>query len=179
MTRSGKDLTLCKAFDTLSKITFSPLKRSAKAEPTPTGTGINRDEIMKINKHVILAVMFAITGCTTQNHTRYSQSRPPAATGRFPMGNGLFLYHPQGFAADVNHARVIDTDGYLYTFNTLDQTSPDPDSVDKWTDVTMAAEPISTKSKNRRSTLSSAGIPMPIKKPMKPAPYSGRKPGKE
>jgi hypothetical protein len=32
----------------------------------------------------------------------------------------------------VNHARVIDTDGYLYTFNTLDSTSWDPGSVDRW-----------------------------------------------
>ena len=49
----------------------------------------------------------------------------------------FFFYHPYELPSMVNHARVIDTDGYLYTFNTLDPTSRDSESVDKWTDVTF------------------------------------------
>jgi hypothetical protein len=70
----------------------------------------------------------------------------------------LFFITPYELPAEVLHARVIDTDGYLYTFNTLDQTAPDPDSVNKWTDVTFGGSVHFNKVKNRRSSSSSAGI---------------------
>ena len=93
---------------------------------------------MKINKHVILAVMFAITGCTTQKSYPLQSKQAASGDWTLPYGEWDFSFiTPKDLLADVNHARVIDTDGYLYTFNTLDQTSPDPGSVDKWTDVTF------------------------------------------
>ncbi|MBK4395389.1 DUF2931 family protein [Enterobacter cloacae] len=50
-----------------------------------------------------------------------------------PYGEWSFSFiTPKDLIAETTHARVIDTDGYLYTFNSLDQTSQSPDSTEKW-----------------------------------------------
>ena len=88
---------------------------------------------MKINKHVILAVMFAITGCTTQKSYPLQSKQAASGDWTLPYGEWSFTFvTPRDLLADINHARVIDTDGYLYTFNTLDPTSQSHESIDKW-----------------------------------------------
>ena len=93
---------------------------------------------MKIHNIVALALLLTTAACSPQK--KYPLQSKQAASGDWtlPYGEWDFSFiTPKDLLADVNHARVIDTDGYLYTFNTLDQTSPDPGSVDKWTDVTF------------------------------------------
>ncbi|TKV15749.1 DUF2931 family protein, partial [Citrobacter sp. wls615] len=61
-----------------------------------------------------------------------------AASGDWTLPYGKWNFSfitPYELPAEALHVRVIDTDGYLYTFNTLDPTSRDSESVDKWTDV--------------------------------------------
>ncbi|RAY71183.1 hypothetical protein DP185_08150 [Enterobacter hormaechei] len=88
---------------------------------------------MKIKDGLILAVLVALTGCATQK-TYPLQSRQ-AASGDWtlPYGEWSFSFvTPKDLMSDIRHVRIIDTDGYLYTFNTLDQTSQSPDSTEKW-----------------------------------------------
>ncbi|MBJ6387111.1 DUF2931 family protein [Enterobacter cloacae] len=88
---------------------------------------------MKIKDGLILAVLVALAGCATQK-TYPLQSRQ-AASGDWtlPYGEWSFSFiTPKDLIAETTHARVIDTDGYLYTFNSLDQTSQSPDSTEKW-----------------------------------------------
>jgi hypothetical protein len=112
-------------------ISFSRRRISSKAKPTRTGTGNNRDEDEKVDGFYTLL--------TASVHKKYPlQSKEAASADWMPYGEWSFSFiTPYELPAEVLHARVIDTDGYLYTFNTLDQTSPDPDSVNKWTDVTF------------------------------------------
>lgn len=93
---------------------------------------------MKLRNLFAVVLLLTTAGCGPQK-TYPLQSRQ-AASGDWtlPYGEWSFSFiTPKDLIAETTHARVIDTDGYLYTFNTLDQTSPDPDSVDKWTDVTF------------------------------------------
>ncbi|KZR31652.1 DUF2931 family protein [Enterobacter genomosp. S] len=93
---------------------------------------------MKLSNLFAVVLLLTTAGCGPQK-TYPLQSRQ-AASGDWtlPYGEWSFSFiTPKDLIAETTHARVIDTDGYLYTFNTLDQTSPDPDSVDKWTDVTF------------------------------------------
>ena len=88
---------------------------------------------MKIKDGLILAVLAALAGCATQK-TYPLQSRQ-AANGDWtlPYGEWSFSFvTPKDLMSDTRHVRIIDTDGYLYTFNTLDQTSQSPDSTEKW-----------------------------------------------
>ena len=91
-----------------------------------------------MRKLLILALLLAAAGCSPhQSHPLQSKQ---AASGDWtlPYGKWIFAFiTPYELPSMVNHARVIDTDGYLYTFNTLDPTSRDSESVDKWTDVTF------------------------------------------
>jgi hypothetical protein len=89
----------------------------------------------------------------------------------------LFFITPYELPAEVLHARVIDTDGYLYTFNTLDQTAPDPDSVNKWTDVTFGGSVHFNKVKKPPQFIVFCWDSYIDQKPTKPALYSGRKSG--
>ena len=93
---------------------------------------------MKISYALALALFLAAAGCSPhQSHPLQSKQ---AASGDWtlPYGKWIFAFiTPYELPSMVNHARVIDTDGYLYTFNTLDPTSRDSESVDKWTDVTF------------------------------------------
>ena len=89
-------------------------------------------------KLLILALLLAAAGCSPhQSHPLQSKQ---AASGDWTLPYGKWNFSfitPYELPSTVNHARVIDTDGYLYTFNTLDPTSRDSESVDKWTDVTF------------------------------------------
>lgn len=88
---------------------------------------------MKISYALALALFLAAAGCSPhQSHPLQSKQ---AASGDWtlPYAKWFFLFiTPRELPSMVNHARVIDTDGYLYTFNTLDPTSWDPGSVDRW-----------------------------------------------
>ena len=91
-----------------------------------------------MRKLLILALLLAAAGCSPhQSHPLQSKQ---AASGDWTLPYGKWNFSfitPYELPSTVNHARVIDTDGYLYTFNTLDPTSRDSESVDKWTDVTF------------------------------------------
>lgn len=93
---------------------------------------------MKISYALALALFLAAAGCSPhQSHPLQSKQ---AASGDWTLPYGKWNFSfitPYELPSTVNHARVIDTDGYLYTFNTLDPTSRDSESVDKWTDVTF------------------------------------------
>ena len=93
---------------------------------------------MKISYALALALLLAAVGCSPhQSHPLQSKQ---AASGDWTLPYGKWNFSfitPYELPSMVNHARVIDTDGYLYTFNTLDPTSRDSESVDKWTDVTF------------------------------------------
>ncbi|MBJ8868412.1 DUF2931 family protein [Citrobacter koseri] len=84
----------------------------------------------------ILAVLLALAGCS--HPQTYPLQSKQAASGDWtlPYGKGSFSFiTPWQLPAYVTQARVIDTDGYLYTFYTLDSTSRDPVSIDKWGDI--------------------------------------------
>ena len=93
---------------------------------------------MKISYALALVLLLAAAGCSPhQSHPLQSKQ---AASGDWTLPYGKWNFSfitPYELPSMVNHARVIDTDGYLYTFNTLDPTSRDSESVDKWTDVTF------------------------------------------
>lgn len=85
-----------------------------------------------------LLLLVAITACSSQKTHPLQSKEAASGDWTLPYGEWSFSFiTPYELPAEALHARVIDTDGYLYTFNTLDQTSPDPDSVNKWTDVTF------------------------------------------
>ncbi|NLR55476.1 DUF2931 family protein [Citrobacter freundii] len=93
---------------------------------------------MKISYALALALLLAAAGCSPhQSHPLQSKQ---AASGDWTLPYGKWNFSfitPYELPAEALHVRVIDTDGYLYTFNTLDPTSRDSESVDKWTDVTF------------------------------------------
>ncbi|HDX4049360.1 TPA: DUF2931 family protein [Enterobacter soli] len=88
---------------------------------------------MKMKKMMALTLLLVAAGCSP--HKPHPLQSKQAASGDWtlPYGKWIFAFiTPSELPSGVQHARVIDTDGYLYTFNTLDQASPAPDSVDKW-----------------------------------------------
>ncbi|WP_426724069.1 DUF2931 family protein [Enterobacter cloacae complex sp. 281B1] len=88
---------------------------------------------MKLRNLFAVVLLLTAAGCGPQK-TYPLQSRQ-AASGDWtlPYGEWSFSFiTPKDLIAETTHARVIDTDGYLYTFNSLDQTSQSPDSTEKW-----------------------------------------------
>ncbi|HDR2863797.1 TPA: DUF2931 family protein [Enterobacter asburiae] len=88
---------------------------------------------MKMKKMMALTLLLVAAGCSP--HKPHPLQSKQAASGDWtlPYDKWFFLFiTPRELPSMVNHARVIDTDGYLYTFNTLDSTSWDPGSVDRW-----------------------------------------------
>ncbi|HFO0172149.1 TPA: DUF2931 family protein, partial [Pseudomonas aeruginosa] len=86
-----------------------------------------------MNKLLILTLLLLASGCSP--HKSHPLQSTQAANGDWtlPYGEWFFSFiTPHKLPSEVLHARVIDTDGYLYTFNTLDSTSRDPGSVDNW-----------------------------------------------
>ncbi|EAB2795339.1 DUF2931 family protein [Salmonella enterica] len=88
---------------------------------------------MKRHNVLTLALLLAITACSPQKPHPLQSKQAASGDWTLPYGEWFFLFiTPRELPSIVNHARVIDTDGYLYTFNTLDTTSWDPGSVDRW-----------------------------------------------
>ncbi|HDR2755135.1 TPA: DUF2931 family protein, partial [Enterobacter asburiae] len=88
---------------------------------------------MKIPSVLILALLLTTTSCSPQKKYPLQSKEAASADWTLPYGEWSFSFiTPYELPAEALHARVIDTDGYLYTFNTLDQTAPASDSLDKW-----------------------------------------------
>ncbi|HAT7526353.1 TPA: DUF2931 family protein, partial [Citrobacter koseri] len=91
---------------------------------------------MKRHYVLTLTLLLSITGCSPQKPHPLQSKQAASGDWTLPYGEWSFSFiTPYELPAETLHARVIDTDGYLYTFNTLDPTSRDSESVDKWTDV--------------------------------------------
>lgn len=135
---------------------------------------------MKKRNVLALALLLTAAGCSPQKSHPLQSKQAASGDWTLPYDEWTFTFiTPRKLPSMVNHARVIDTDGYLYTFNTLDPTSWDPASVDKWPENAHGFYANFNKVKNPRSTLSSAGNPILTSKPTKPAPSSVRTPGCE
>ncbi|HDR2756032.1 DUF2931 family protein [Enterobacter sp. RHBSTW-00175] len=88
---------------------------------------------MKRPHALALALLLTATGCSPSKTHPLQSNQAASGDWTLPYGEWNFSFiTPYELPSEVLHARVIDTDGYLYTFNTLDQASPDPDSVPKW-----------------------------------------------
>ncbi|HBH7068372.1 TPA: DUF2931 family protein [Enterobacter cloacae] len=88
-----------------------------------------------MKKHNVLAfvLLLAITGCSSQKPHPLQSKQAASGDWTLPYYEWFFSFiTPYKLPSEVLHTRVIDTDGYLYTFNTLDPTSRDPGSVDNW-----------------------------------------------
>jgi hypothetical protein len=132
---------------------------------------------MKINNLLILTLLLIAAGCSPQKRHPLQSNQAASGDWTLPYDEWNFAFiTPRELPSMVNHARVIDTDGYLYTFNTLDPTFWD-NSINEWPEYAHGYGVHFNKVKNPPSTLSSAGIPILTSKPTKPAPYSGPKPG--
>ena len=82
-----------------------------------------------------LMLILSLTACqpTPSHHGRSA----PVAGGDWtlPYGKWEFAFFtPKALPAIVTHVRIVDTAGYLNTFNTLDSTQDNPYSVGKWFD---------------------------------------------
>ncbi|HDR2754925.1 DUF2931 family protein [Enterobacter sp. RHBSTW-00175] len=88
---------------------------------------------MKRPHALALTLLLTVTGCSPHKSHPLQSNQAASGDWTLPYGNWSFTFiTPRDLPSMVNHARVIDTDGYLYTFNTLDPTARDPASVDKW-----------------------------------------------
>ncbi|ENM2865519.1 DUF2931 family protein [Citrobacter koseri] len=88
---------------------------------------------MNINKLLLIPLLIIASGCSPQKPEPLQSKQAASGDWTLPYGEWSFSFvTPSELPAEVLHARVIDTDGYLYTFNTLDQTAQAPDSIDKW-----------------------------------------------
>ncbi|MFQ3395639.1 DUF2931 family protein [Enterobacter mori] len=88
---------------------------------------------MNRNKLLILSLLLTASGCSPQKPHPLQSKQAASGNWTLPYDKWFFLFiTPRELPSMVNHARIIDTDGYLYTFNTLDPTSRDPGSVDRW-----------------------------------------------
>ena len=88
---------------------------------------------MKKRNVLALALLLTASGCSPQKSHPLQSKLAASGAWTLPYDEWTFTFiTPRKLPSMVNHARVIDTDGYLYTFNTLDPTSWDPASVDKW-----------------------------------------------
>ncbi len=88
---------------------------------------------MKRHNVLTLALLLAITACSPQKPHPLQSKQAASGDWTLPYGEWSFSFiTPWKLRAEVTHARIIDTDGYLYTFNTLDQTARGPDSINKW-----------------------------------------------
>jgi hypothetical protein len=107
---------------------------------------------MKIPSVLILALLLTTTSCSPQKKYPLQSKEAASADWTLPYGEWSFSFiTPYELPAEALHARVIDTDGYLYTFNTLDQTAPASDSVDKWASPFMV--PVSFQQGQKTATV--------------------------
>ncbi|EFQ7366442.1 DUF2931 family protein, partial [Salmonella enterica] len=88
---------------------------------------------MSMHRLLTLTVLLAITACSPQKPHPLQSKQAASGDWTLPYGEWSFSFiTPRDLTAEATHVRVIDTDGYLYTFNTLDQTAQGPDSINKW-----------------------------------------------
>ncbi|EIN7866508.1 DUF2931 family protein, partial [Salmonella enterica] len=88
---------------------------------------------MKRHNVLTLALLLAITACSPQKPRPLQSKQAASGDWTLPYGEWSFSFiTPRDLTAEATHVRIIDTDGYLYTFNTLDQTARGPDSINKW-----------------------------------------------
>ncbi|QMR77065.1 DUF2931 family protein [Enterobacter sp. RHBSTW-00175] len=88
---------------------------------------------MKINNLLILTLLLIAAGCSTQKRHPLQSNQAASGDWTLPYDEWNFAFiTPRELPSMVNHARVIDTDGYLYTFNTLDPTFWDINSINEW-----------------------------------------------
>ena len=93
---------------------------------------------MKRPNALALVLLLTATGCSPSKTHPLQSNQAASGDWTLPYGEWNFSFiTPYELPGEALHVRVIDTDGYLYTFNTLDSTSRDSESVDKWTDVTF------------------------------------------
>ncbi|HBC7345897.1 TPA: DUF2931 family protein, partial [Citrobacter koseri] len=103
---------------------------------------------MNINKLLLIPLLIIASGCSPQKPEPLQSKQAASGDWTLPYGEWSFSFiTPYELPAETLHARVIDTDGYLYTFNTLDPTSRDSESVDKWTDVAFGGSVVFNKVK--------------------------------
>jgi hypothetical protein len=79
---------------------------------------------MKINNLLILTLLLIAAGCSPQKRHPLQSNQAASGHWTLPYGEWNFSFiTPYELPSEVLHVRVIDTDGYLYIFNTLDQAS--------------------------------------------------------
>ena len=88
---------------------------------------------------IMISVLSGIflCGCRAQEpQTRPLQTvEAMSSDWTLPYGQWRFAFvTPKALPGDVTHVRIIDTDGYLYRFYTLDGTQSNPYSIGKWSD---------------------------------------------
>lgn len=89
-------------------------------------------------KHIWISTLIAaalLSGCHATEPEKRPLQTDEAMSGDWtlPYGQwGFSFTTPYGLSARVKHARIIDTDGYLYRFFTLDPTQDDPNIVGTW-----------------------------------------------
>ena len=90
---------------------------------------------MVIIRTTALILLLSLTAChkTPPQHGRSAAVAEGDWT--LPYGKWSFAFFtPLALPATVTHVRIIDTAGYLNTFNMLDSTQDNPYSVGKWFD---------------------------------------------
>ena len=88
---------------------------------------------MKRPHALALTLLLTATGCSPHKSHPLQSNQAASGDWTLPYGEWNFSFiTPAELPAEALHARVIDTDGYLYTFNTLDQTCRATDSIDTW-----------------------------------------------
>ena len=88
---------------------------------------------MKKPHALALALLLTATGCSPSKTHPLQSNQAASGDWTLPYDEWNFAFiTPRELPSMVNHARVIDTDGYLYTFNTLDPTFWDVNSINKW-----------------------------------------------
>lgn len=104
---------------------------------------------MKRPNALALVLLLTATGCSPSKTHPLQSNQATSGDWTLPYGNWSFSFiTPAELPAEVLHTRVIDTDGYLYTFNTLDQTPQATDSIDKWASTVHGPSIIFNKVKN-------------------------------
>ncbi|WP_318362763.1 DUF2931 family protein [Enterobacter sp.] len=90
------------------------------------------------NRNIISVLIGTLLfGCQAQEPQTRPLQTVEAMSGDWtlPYGQWKFSFStPKALPALVTHARIIDTDGYLYRFFTLDSTLDNPYSIGKWSD---------------------------------------------
>ena len=103
---------------------------------------------MKIPTLLLSLLALTAAGCNSGKTYPVQSKQAASADWTLPTGEWDFSFiTPKYLRAEATHVRIIDTDGYRYIFNTLDQTSRDPDSVDRWSDVTFGGSKNFNKAK--------------------------------